>query len=170
MFILEDGTGKNEANAYVDAAYVEGYLMGDRLAQFRALTPEQQEAAIIRASQLVDLFYEWKGSRKTLEQGLGWPRSGVTFDGFAITDVPAAVKKAVCEAVWLAMTEKNLYRTDDKGIITSEKVDNLAVTYGEARKDTVTRYEILDKLLRGLYRTETKSSGSSVGSCRVERV
>ena len=33
----------------------------------------------------------------------------------------------------------------------------------------VTRFEVLDKLLRGLFRADEKSGGSSVGSVRVER-
>jgi hypothetical protein len=46
------------------------------------------------------------------------------------------------------------------------------VTYAhgkEAGKEGATRFEVLDRLLRGLYLADT-SSGSSIGSARVERV
>jgi hypothetical protein len=172
-FAVEDGTGLASANTYVDIPFVEGYLMGDRLTKFQALTPEQQEAAIITATQLVDISYNWQGRKAAYEQGLNWPRLDVSVDGYEVTGVPAAVKKAVCEAVYFVVTNEELYSTENDKFITSEKVDTLQVTYGrltESGKAVSTRFEILDKLLRELYRPEIKAGGSSVGSARVERV
>ena len=67
-----------------------------------------------------------------------------------------------------------LFSTDNDRIVISEKVDILAVTYGTAKEEgkaAVTRFEVLDSLLRGLYRLDAAASGgSSVGSARVERV
>jgi len=175
MLIVEDGTGIEDANVYIGVPYVEMHLMGDRLAQFNALSGDEKDAAIIAGTQLVDISYEWLGNRKTLEQGLAWPRTGVELDGFSVEGVPAAVKKATCEAVWLSMTEESLFSTENNKEVVRERIEGAVdVSYANP-KDRVnvsaTRFEILDKLLRGLYgKEETATGGSSVGSARVERV
>jgi hypothetical protein len=172
-FVVEDGNGYEDANAYVDLSFVEKYLMGDRLIEFQALAQEQREAAIITATQLIDVSYGWLGRKSTYDQGLNWPRVGVMVDGFEVVGIPSQIKKAVCEAVYFVVTNEELYSTENDKFITSEKVDTLQVTYGrlaESGKAVSTRFEILDKLLRGLYRPEIKTGGSSVGSARVERV
>jgi hypothetical protein len=174
MFALEDGTGIQDANAYVDTSYVEGYLMGERLARFTALTENEKEAAIIAGSQLVDISYDWIGNRKSLEQGLNWPRTEAELHGFIVEGIPTAVKKATCEAVYLSMTEESLYNNENDREIQSEQVDVIKVSYVNPKdmvKETVTRFEILDKILRGLYSVEeAPSCGSSIGSAKVERV
>jgi hypothetical protein len=176
-FVIEDGTGIQDANAYVDISFVEGYLMGKRLAQFTAMSDSEKEAAIIAGSQLVDISYDWLGSRKTLEQGLSWPRLDVEFDGFAVEGVPAAVKKATCEAVWLSMTEESLFSNENNREVARERIEGAVdisyVSPKDKAKETVTRFEILDKLVKHFIRkTETQSDGggSSLGSAQVERV
>jgi len=172
MFILEDGTGIIDSNAYVDIPFVENYFMGDRLARFNELSDDDKSAAIILGTQLVDISYEWIGDRKSLEQGLNWPRIDAELYGFTLDGIPTAVKKAACEAVWLSMTESSLFSNENNKEVASERVDVVSVSYFNPKdisKDTVTRFEILDKILRGLFRTEEKSSGSSVGSAQVER-
>jgi hypothetical protein len=172
MLVVEDGTGLPDSNAYIDVSFVDTYLMGDRLAQFSALSGEEQEAAIIEASRAVDTLFEWKGSRMSLEQGLAWPRLNVEFDGFPVTGIPKAVKQAAAEIVFLLVSGDELFTTGADKVVTSERVDTLAVTYATARESgaaAATRFSVLNGLLRGLYRAD--SSGSSrVGSVRVERV
>jgi hypothetical protein len=173
MFVVEDGTGI-EANAYVDIPYVEGYLMGDRLARFNSLSDDEKEAAIIAASQLIDISYQWKGTRKTSEQGLCWPRDDVELDGFPVEGVPAAVKKATCEAVWLSMTQKSLYSNDNNKEIARVRIEGATdVSYVNPKdraSETVTRFEILDKLVKHLIKDIDAKSGSSIGSAQVVRV
>jgi hypothetical protein len=167
--IIEDGTGIVDATAYVSVPFVENYFTGGRLDRFNELS--DKDSVIVTATQLVDISYEWLGTRKTLDQGLSWPRTGAVFDGFTVEGVPAAVKKAVCEAVWLSMTEESFFSTENDKEVARERVDVIDVSYvnPKDRKETATRFEILDKLLRNLYHTKEKSSGSSVGSARVER-
>jgi len=173
-FIVEDGTGIEDANAYVDAAFIENYLLGERLAQFTALSADEKLAAIITGSQLVDISYEWKGTRSTIEQGLSWPRDDVDFDGHEVIGIPAAVKKAACEAVWLAMTEKSLFSNKNNKEVARERIEGAVDISYVSPKDkvtqSVTRFEILDKMLRGLYITDEPSDGPSVGSAPVVRV
>ena len=172
MFIFEDGTGVADANAYVDALYVEGYLMGDRLARFNELSEDDKNAAIVLGSQLVDISYKWEGCRQSLEQGLNWPRTGVEMHGFAVEGVPSAVKKATAEAVWLAMTEDTLFSTDSRDVVRERIEGAVDISYANPKdslNDSVTRFEILDKILRGLFKKDDADTGSSIGSAHVVR-
>lgn len=42
------------------------------------LTASTREKALIWASHLLDASFEWYGARRTIDQRLSWPRSGVT--------------------------------------------------------------------------------------------
>jgi hypothetical protein len=168
MVIFEDGTGVPSSNAYVDSNFAESYFRGKRLAAWNAVDAQEQEDTIVFASGYIDAAFNWKGLRKTPEQGLIWPRSGVFLDGFEAEGVPAAVKKAVCEAAWLCLNGENLYGADAGKEITSAGSDGVSVHYAKNEK-AVTRFEIINHLLRGLYRLDTDRV-AAVGSCRVERV
>jgi len=176
MLIAEDGTGVEDANAYIDIPYVETHLLGERLTRFTGLSDDEKEAAIIAATQLVDISFEWLGKRKTFEQGLNWPRACVELDGFTVEGVPAAVKKAACEAVWLVMTEESLFSTENNKEVARERVEGAVDISYVNPKDIInpaaSRFEILNKLLKGLYGAEEEKSvgGSSVGSIEVARV
>ena len=172
MFVIEDGTGISDSNAYVGIPFVENYLMGDRLARFNELSDDDKNAAIILGTQLVDISYEWEGSRKSLEQGLSWPRTDVVLHGFDVEGVPTAVKKAVAEAVWLSITEESLFSTDSRDVIRERIEGAVDISYANPKdsvNDSVTRFEILDKILRGLFVTENKNTGSNIGTAQVVR-
>jgi hypothetical protein len=175
MLVIEDGTGKPEANAYVSIIWLENYLVGNWMQAFAALTEGEKEAAVITATRYIDGVYPWKGTRKTLEQGLAWPRVGVELDGFPLAGVPAAVMRATGEAVALAIDNGgSLFSEDNDRITVSEKVDTLAVTYATAKdggRAAVTKFQALDSILWGLFRADAAAgSGASVGSSRVVRV
>jgi hypothetical protein len=171
MLIVEDGSGLAGSNTYADIPYVSGYLLGEQLEAWEALEEPEQEAAIIRATRAVDVLYDWLGTRKTPDQNLNWPRSGVTFEGFEITGVPAAVRKAVAEAVRLVLEGAEFF-SDEAGMEkVSEKVDVITVSYRTRQageKKEATKFEVLNRLARGLYREDTGSGG--FGTARVERV
>jgi hypothetical protein len=117
MLIVEDGTGLADANAYIDIDFVDNYLIGDQLTAWEALTEPEQESAIIKATRFIDLM-DWKGTRKTLEQALEWPRLGVEYQGFEIEGLPNPVKKATAEAVYVVLNTPELYnQSSDKEVI-----------------------------------------------------
>jgi hypothetical protein len=167
--IVEDGSGKPDSNAYIDIPYVSGYLLGEQLEAWEALEEPEQESAIIRAARYIDSlgFY---GTRKTLEQGLSWPRSDVTYEGFEITGVPVAVKKASAEAVGLVLDGAEFFSDEADVRIASEKVDVISVSYQtpQAGEKATTKFEVINKLLKGFMKTDTGSGG--FGAAPVERV
>ncbi|MDR1901357.1 MAG: hypothetical protein LBQ88_03605 [Treponema sp.] len=170
MIIVEDGTGEPGANAYINISYVSNYLLGEQLDAWGALSEPEQESAIVRATRYVNSAFAWLGTRKTLDQGLLWPREGVELDGFEITGVPKEVKEATAECVALVMQDAELFSEEADRQIASEKVDVVAVSYfqqSETSGKTATKFDVLNKLLRGLYKENT--GGGGVGSAKVLR-
>jgi hypothetical protein len=170
--IVEDGSGLPGANAYIDIVYVSAYLLGEQLEAWAALSEPQRESAIIRASRFIDTF-DFVGTRKTLEQGLSFPRTGVSFDGFPVEGVPVRVKMATAEAVWLAIDGEEFFATDSDAEVSSEQVDVIKVTYrdpGTNEGKAASRFDVLNKLLRNLYKADTVSGSGGITNVRVRRV
>ncbi len=72
----EDGSGKADANTYASVAdanwYHEGHLYA---AAWTAATDIQKAAALVMATRLIDIEYQFGGSRVLMNQALQWPRS-----------------------------------------------------------------------------------------------
>jgi hypothetical protein len=168
--IVEDGSGSPDSNAYVDIPYVSGYLLGEQLEAWEALEEPEQEAAIIRATRYIDSL-EFYGTRKTLEQGLSWPRSNVTYEGYEIIGVPVSVKKATAETVGLVLDGAEFFSDEADMEVASERVDTIAVSYRTRQvgeKKEATNFAVLHKLFTGFKNTDFGSVG--LGIARVERV
>jgi len=172
-FIVEDGTGIEDANAYVDPGFVENYFYADRLAQFKALSADEKLAAIITGTQYIDITYEWIGDRCSLSQGLNWPRDDAELHGFVIEGVPAAIKKATCEAAYLYLTGEELYSNENNKEVAHERIEGAVdISYVNPKdklKESQSRFEILDKLVRD-FCAQKDDGGPSVGSSPVVRV
>lgn len=97
--IVEDGSGLADANAYALLADANAYHAARANASWTG-TDAAKEAAIIRATELLDASYAWRGEIATDGQGLRFPRSGLTDrDGrdIASDDVPTQIQKATIE-------------------------------------------------------------------------
>jgi hypothetical protein len=72
------------------------------------------------------------------------------------------------------MNNAEVFSTDNQREVVRERVEGAVdISYASANekgKNAVTRFEILDRILKGLYGVEASSSGSSIGSVPVERV
>jgi len=94
-----------EATAYfADRLHAEGWF---------SLAEEDQPKALITASQQLDWYARWKGSKASTTQAMGFPRVGLVLpDGteYDSTIVPPEVKKAVFE---LALSSIETDRTAD---------------------------------------------------------
>lgn len=75
--IIEDGTGKPDAESYASAEDLAMYAV-----KFGVVIPEgvpAQEALLRRAALAMDGM-TWKGRKTNSEQALSWPRRGVELD------------------------------------------------------------------------------------------
>lgn len=91
-FVVEDGTGLPDSNAYIEVAFADGYFADRNNAEWAALTTEQKEVAIISATDYID--FRWGSKFKSYPsvegQALEFPRE-------AWLGIPTGVKKACAE-------------------------------------------------------------------------
>lgn len=103
-FTVEDGTAKNDANAYIDTTYFNAHH-ADRGVDTGFGGGEVQQH-IIRASDYVDKRFgrRFRGFRRTSDQGLEWPRiDAFTDDDYTFNGVPEQMKKAIAEYTLISL-------------------------------------------------------------------
>lgn len=106
--IIEDGSGKENAQAYVTPADVLAYANLYGLGNGHV-----QDGEIMRATQFLEgnFYARWVGIKKTEKQSLSWPRAYATRqDGWIVSEsvVPVEVKNASCALAIRAKTTQNL--------------------------------------------------------------
>lgn len=141
--IVEDGTGKADANAYVSEADCTAYL-----AARGKLIAGDKEQAIIKATDFMMQKYRgrWQGIKKTQAQALDWPRYDVVVDGYSVASdiVPNEVKIACCELAFRAETE-DLMPDLTQGV-KREKIDVIEVEY-DTNSSQSKRFNAVDSIL-----------------------
>ena len=170
ILIVEDGSIVADANSYIAYDYAVSYHALRGNSAWAAASDADQQYAIIRATQAVDSIYKgkWKGNPTEYgTQELEWPRSGVTVGSTSIDDdvIPAAIKKAVCEAALreLASPGSMTPDLDRGGEIKRVKADVVEVEYMDGANSTTT-FTAIDGLLADLV---TGTSASSIDSYDV---
>ena len=144
--IVEDGTGKIDADSYTDLDYYRKYctLRGYDLSQY---TDPQLETQCIRATLGTDVDYDTRyiGRRYTPAQALGWPRLGavgtVTGRDYDAPAMPQPLIDAVCERAWrIATGEIGHVHTDhssDRVVLSESKtvegVGSKSYTYADTK-------------------------------------
>ncbi len=98
--IVEDGTGKSDAESYISVADATTYHAAyNNPASWSGAATADQENALRVSAQYLDAVYgrRWAGYRANEGQALDWPRSGAEdLDGYAIDDdsVPIELERA----------------------------------------------------------------------------
>jgi hypothetical protein len=99
--IVEDGTGKADANSYASEAEADAYIAARGDPAWGALQASEKSAALIRATDYMrGYMHIWKGVRAVSTQALDWPRRYVyDFDGTLLAEnvLPLPVKTACIE-------------------------------------------------------------------------
>jgi hypothetical protein len=127
--VVEDGTGKADAESYISVAEYKAYADG-RGYSYSGLTDPQIEQKLRQGAQYVDTICRFKGVRLVSTQALEFPRSGlIDWSGYEVTGVPKRVKDAQAELTYKAQTESLYTDADRGGQIKSETVGPISVTY-----------------------------------------
>lgn len=100
-FTVEDGTGLEDANAFVGVTDFVSYW-AERGLDLSDLDGELVQAAIVKATDYMELRFalKWKGIKLSIDQGIGWPRKYVyNREGAVVASdsVPKKVKAACYE-------------------------------------------------------------------------
>ncbi len=150
--IVEDGTGKEDADAYislVDAAiYHDNYSPPERRTQWAAASDEDKKASIRTATAWMDAIYDWRGLVAVNTQALEWPRVAV-FDSsgrrIASDVVPRRVSNCCAYLAGENLTSPLSSSIDREA--KSERVGPVAVEYMDRAAETV-RYPHARRLVR----------------------
>lgn len=166
--IVEDGSGISDSNSYCDLDFALEYCVNHGYTSWVDMTEDEQKVYLIKGTSFVDNFYEWKGYKRTSVQSLEFPRNGLIDNNRTeILGIPNNLKKAVIEAAFINLSSEvdNLFVSrDENGAIKRQKVDELEVEYfgesetAEAEAEYKTTYQVLNKLLKGLYKEREMSS------------
>lgn len=175
--IVEDGTGKSDAESYCTVAYCDDYFSKRNNTSWAALDTETKEGCLRLATDYMVQIYrnKWNGRRVLTTQSLDWPRVGVVISDFTQTQftsyglfqvdytiVPEEVKKACAELANRASIA--VLSVDQTQSVTEETVGPITVKYDTNSPDIV-RYNVIDNLLK-VY----MSSGGSNAMVRLVRV
>lgn len=166
--IVEDGTGKSDANSYISVDEANSYHSGRGNTLWETLSTTEKEQAIVRSVDYMIQVYrlKWDGTRNTTVQALDFPRSFVeikdhqyqTVNGYAIIggntfypndEVPQEVKNACAELAFKAASGE-LAEDLTQGVI-REKVDVLEVEY-DKNSPQYKRYRAIDNLLAPFFK------------------
>ncbi len=150
--IVEDGSGKPDANSYGSVGEADAYWQDRDNATWSAAVTVAKEAALIQATQFLDASYVWRGARIDRDQALDWPRVGAVDDeGFERDSnaVPAEVKQAAFELALQALSGALLKVQERAGLIERVKAGSVEVQYAE-RAPAGKRYELVDRILTPL--------------------
>lgn len=164
--IVEDGTGKSDAESYCSVAFADTYWTNRNDAIWPALDVPSKEAALRRATTFMIQLYRmrWKGRRVLITQALDWPRVGVILEDFGGSQgrngfgsyglfqvsyqiVPNEIQASCAEMAYRTMTNADELAPDLTPMVLSEAVGPLKVTYNPASPE-YKRYRAMDMLVR----------------------
>lgn len=153
--VVEDGTGRADAESYVALAFADDYHARFANAAWAAADESTREAALRRATQYIDTRFRFRGNPLTETQALAWPRD--------VAPWPVrAVQAATCEAALRALAEP-LYTDADAAPVVQETVGPISVTYGASTNGGQPRLVVVDDMLRPLL------GGVGRATLRIER-
>jgi hypothetical protein len=100
--VVEDGTGKSDAESYVSVADADTYHAAHSgSADWTGASTAEKEKALRLATQWLGASYDgrWLGVRFSGDQALSWPRDSVELDGYILSasDIPQQLLDATCE-------------------------------------------------------------------------
>lgn len=156
--IVEDGTGKTDAQSYINVEYANAYFSARAIGAWTG-SATVKEAAILRAMDYVETAWKYLGARQYPgnPQALEWPRVGIYDDqGQEIVGIPERLKRAVAEYAVRALTSPLTPDpvTNQTGLVKRkrEKLGPIEeeTEYTGAPPSNVISYPAADILLRGL--------------------
>lgn len=162
-FVVEDGSGKSDANSYCSVAFADQYFENhNNPSDWTGATQAEKEMALRNATQYLDLYYggRWRGRKKLLEedQSLDWPRYEAYDDNDRWIDsetIPVKLQEATAEAALRDITETDglVPDIDEPGTVKkySVKVGPISEsTEWMGGKKSFKRFRTIDYLVRGL--------------------
>ncbi len=152
--VIEDGSGKGDANCYVgreDAnAYFEGRLAAEA---WSAATDATKDRALAMATRIIDAVFQFGGWKANQSQALAWPRydcpdlgssgaSGILGQEYlAANSVPRCVWDATCELGLTLLAEDRTLDAFGAGMQSLDVAQAVKIVFDPLRpKPIVSKY------------------------------
>lgn len=166
--IVEDGTGRADAEAYLSVATWRTYAEARGIAA-SDYTDLQVEQRLREATQFLDTHRRYKAVRATATQALEFPRSGlVDWSGYEVTGVPKRVRDACAELVTRALRGETLTPDQDRSaFVKSESVGPISVTYADGAP-SAKQWQVVLNLLAPYYRDSHEHGAPFFGTAGTE--
>ena len=133
--IVEDGTGKVDAQSYASVATLEAYaaLYGVTLA---AADQAAKEVLLVKAMLFIE-SQSFKGDKATEAQALQYPRYNVIIDNFLVAGdvIPNLLINALCETA-ISIAAGTNPMDDISRVVTREKIGALEFEYKKGGRVT----------------------------------
>lgn len=127
--IVEDGTGLPDADSYITIDEFKTYAASYGI-DISAYDDAKIETSCRVGTMWVDTAYRYKGTKLNAMQALEFPRNGCTdWSGYPVVGVPARVKQATAYMTAQANAGPIYTDVDHGGMIKSEAVGPISVTY-----------------------------------------
>lgn len=121
--IVEDGTGKVDANTYISLADADEYH-ADRFHEGWEGSEDSRSSALIQATEFIDLEWVFQGDKANPNpagpQALSWPRIGVYDEDAQKVDsnsVPLSIAHATAELALVILCRQELLPSSTTGSI-----------------------------------------------------
>ena len=153
MLIVEDGSGRPDAECYVSVEDADAWLAARGYTLWATLTATEKEQAIRRAADYIERAYgqRWKGAKASAAQALSWPRIGVVVNDYALPS-DAIARALVSANCLLAFKAASGDLQEDSGRpVVRETIGPLTTEY-ERGAGPGTRYLAIDAMLASLMR------------------
>ncbi|ACT50869.1 DnaT-like ssDNA-binding protein [Methylovorus glucosotrophus] len=148
--IVEDGTGKADAESYSDVAFADAYHARRLNSEWAPLDAAIKEAHLIKATEYLDAKYgaKWIGSRKIALQALSWPRVDAVVDGVEVDadSVPIQIVRACAELAFKSFKLAGQLQPDLKRAKLKVKVDVIETEY-DPNSPEQTRYQAVETMI-----------------------
>ena len=163
--------GSPYANTYCSEPRSVAILDGGRLnvSQWTALSMAQREAALIWATYLLDLHFDWNGYKATEEQALRFPQTGIEdLDGYEIDDetIPADLERATAELAFELAKKDRLRESSLLGLgLSKAKVGPIDVSVDPkagAVPDLIPRYIVTNLRVLGCLASAASSGARTI--------
>lgn len=129
--VVEDGTGRSDAEAYVSVADFRT-ACGNRGLDLTGKSDTLIEQKLREAAAYLDTAWRFKGERSVATQALEFPRTSlIDWSGYTVTGVPKRVKDATVELAFKALDGSLFTDLDRGGRVKSESVGPISVTYAD---------------------------------------
>lgn len=119
MVTLISTPASANANAYADVTVGGSYLLENRLfvTKWVAATADEKASALIWATFVLDIAFDWFGTKRTTDQALRFPRSGIQDADsrwLNYDTIPRLLEKATAELALFLLTTN---RVADPGLL-----------------------------------------------------